>query len=166
MTNHLNHLKQLIATTVAVVVTVAATSYSPVMAASSSHSHPVVDSTAQTANHTLETKNETSAQRFENESSAQTRQRHCTPVAEMAETIMRNYQSGSSIKHMLQRADETSKEIDAAVRDKVLRIFKETIIEAGTHPKYSSPSYRQKAVTDFSDKIMMRCLLAKHNPFE
>ena len=143
MTNHINRLKQLIATTITIVVT----SCSPVMAASPT----------QSADHPLETKNETSAQ---------TRQRHCTSVAEIAETIMRNYQSGSSIKHMLQRADETSKEVDAAVRDKVLRIFKETIIEAGTHPKYSSPSYRQKAVTDFSDKLMMRCLLAKHNPFE
>ena len=156
-----NKLKQLIATT----ITVAITSCSPVPAFASSNVS-MTNSPTQTANKAAETKNESSKQPFENETAAQTRQRHCTTMANMAEVVMVNYQSGESIKTMLQRADKTSKEIDAAVRDKVLSIFKETIIEAGTHPRYSSPSYRQKAVTDFSDKIMMRCILAKHNPFE
>lgn len=156
-----NSLKQLIATT----ITVAATSCSPVPAfASSNVAAP--NSPTQTANNTAETKNESSKQPFENETYAQTRQRHCTTMANMAEVVMVSYQSGESVKTMLQRADKTSKDIDDTVRDKVLGIFKETIIEAGTHPRYSSPSYRQKAVTDFSDKLMMRCLLAKRNPFE
>ena len=156
-----NKFKQLIATT----ITVAVTSCSPVSAFASSNA-AMVNSPTQTANNSVETKNDSSSQPFDNETAAQTRQRHCTTMANMAESIMVNYQSGESVKTMLQRADKASKEIDAAVRDKVLGIFKETIIEAGTHPRYSSPSYRQKAVTDFSDKIMMRCILAKYNPFE
>ena len=156
-----NKLRQLIATT----ITVAATSCSPVPAFASSNVS-MTNSPTQTADKAAETKNESSKQPYENETAAQTRQRHCTTMANMAEVVMVNYQSGESVKTMLQRADTTSKEIDATVRDKVLGIFKETIIEAGTHPRYSSPSYRQKAVTDFSDKIMMRCILAKRNPFE
>lgn len=154
-----NKFKQLLTATVAVV----ALSCTPVMAAPGAV--VIVSSTQAVKQQGVGNKDEASGQPSDNETAAQTRQRHCTSMANMAETIMRNYQSGSSIKAMLQRADETSLEVDASVRDDVLRVFKETIIEAGAHPKYSSPSYRQKAVTDFSDKIMMRCILSKKAPF-
>lgn len=85
-------------------------------------------------------------------------QKQCEARASAAESIMRMYQQGISIKRLIQVTDENAEELPESVRDVVVAIYKDTVYQAAKVPKFSSPSNQENAVVEFSNKIMMQCI--------
>lgn len=87
-------------------------------------------------------------------------QKQCEARASAAESIMRMYQEGISIKRLIQVTDENASELPESVREVVVAIYKDTVYQAAKVPKFSSPANQENAVVEFSNKIMMQCISA------
>lgn len=85
-------------------------------------------------------------------------QKQCEIKANAAESIMRMYQSGTTVSELLQRTDRNASLINENVREVVVLMYKELVYRAASTPKYSTYSYQNNAIVEFSNKIMMGCL--------
>lgn len=86
------------------------------------------------------------------------RQKQCEIEANAAESIMRMYQGGTTVKELMQRTDRNASLINENVREVVVLMYKELVYRAASTPKYSTYSYQNNAIVEFSNKVMMECL--------
>lgn len=75
----------------------------------------------------------------------------CRALSDLAEAIMKNRQAGVAMT----RAMEVTDGIEIEYLRKLVRGF---VIEAYKEPHYQTESYKQRAITNFSDVVYLECL--------
>src|SRR5690625_8030013 len=75
----------------------------------------------------------------------------CTEIAGLAEVVMEGRQNGTPMPAMMDVAAQGSdKEINS--------VMEELIIEAFSHPRYSTERVKQSTIGDFADSAYLSCL--------
>jgi len=79
-----------------------------------------------------------------------TKMDYCNNLASVAESTMTTRQSGVSLSNQLAILEGIDKDIK--------KIFQAIILEAYETPQFSGEKYRKRAVVNFQDSILLRCL--------
>lgn len=75
----------------------------------------------------------------------------CTEIAGLAEVIMEGRQNGTPMHAMM--------DVAARVSDPAMNSATETlVIDAFSHPRYSTAQYKQNTIGDFADSAYLSCI--------
>jgi len=78
----------------------------------------------------------------------------CNTVHSVSTAIMKNRQVGTSLKKMMDVANDPTNE-------KVAKLLTKIIVAAYEQPRFSVVENQEKAITDFANKLMLECVKAK-----
>lgn len=94
-------------------------------------------------------------------------ERHCISYSNASRMMMHKYQNGDTIPEMIKWVERTGEEVEPnlALRAEVNKLYKGIIYEVGKTPRFSSEKYKNTAITNFSDRMMMKCIAEKTKEF-
>lgn len=107
------------------------------------------------------------ADTFASNSTADIIERYCISYSNASRMMMHKYQNGDTIPEMIKWVERTGEEVEPnlALRAEVNKFYKGIIYEVGKTPRFSSEKYKATAITNFSDRMMMKCLAEKTKEF-
>ena len=107
------------------------------------------------------------ADTFAFNSTADIIERHCISYSNASRMMMQKYQYGDTIPEMIKWVERTGEEVEPnlALRAEVNKLYKGIIYEVGKTPRFSSEKYKNAAITNFSDRMMMKCIAEKTKEF-
>lgn len=111
--------------------------------------------------------NSSSTLQIASNSTADIIERHCISYSNASRMMMHKYQNGDTIPEMIKWVERTGEEVEPnlALRAEVNKLYKGIIYEVGKTPRFSSEKYKNTAITNFSDRMMMKCIAEKTKEF-
>lgn len=73
---------------------------------------------------------------------------NCAEIADLAGSMMRNRQAGIDMSEM----------IAIVAKSGVGELVTPIVIAAYEQPRFDTPSYQKKAITDFKNEVMLACM--------
>ncbi|EPL3364292.1 hypothetical protein MW728_000512 [Acinetobacter baumannii] len=86
--------------------------------------------------------------------SAESHEKNCRMLMEMAEGVMEAKQNGMSLSQALNINDETQEKLKNKSMHKLMQLI---IIDAYKQPSYSTPSIKKEQLNEFSAKYYLGC---------